>query len=105
MPEPPPPPPRLPFDVGDISRALERLVEGQAKGAIEASIDGLVSVRVSRAMNVLAVELLDPALDRAHKQRLETAIVGAVNTALQRAALAAGEALAEFDHLSRTQAR
>ncbi len=48
-------------------------------------------------MNVIAVELLDPSLDRAVKQRLETAVVGALNTALQRAALAAGQALAELE--------
>jgi DNA-binding protein YbaB len=93
MPVHPPPPPRLPFDAGDVSQALERLLEG----SIEASVDNLVRVRVGRAMNVIAVELLDPSLDRAVKQRLETAVVGALNTALQRAALAAGQALAELE--------
>jgi hypothetical protein len=96
MPVDPPPPPRLSLDVEDVSRALERLVEGSIAGSIEATVDNLVRVRVGRAMNVIAVEFLDPALDSAMKQRLETAVVGAINTALQRAALAAGEALAEL---------
>jgi hypothetical protein len=47
-------------------------------------------------MNVLAVEILDPALDPAMKERLETAIVGVVNTALRRVALAAGRELRDF---------
>jgi len=100
MPVHPPPPPRLPFDAGDVSQALERLLEG----SIEASADNLVRVRVGRAMNVIAVELLDPSLDRSVKQRLETAVVGALNTALQRAALAAGQALAELERHGSTGA-
>jgi hypothetical protein len=39
-------------------------------------------------MNVVSVELLIPGLEATTKQRLETAIVGAVNTAMQRAVLA-----------------
>jgi DNA-binding protein YbaB len=93
--EPPaPPPPSL--DADDVTDLLQRFVELGNRSS-EAIVDDLVRVRVGAAMNVLAVEILDPVLDPAMKRRLETAVVGAVNTALQRSALAAGQALGEFE--------
>jgi DNA-binding protein YbaB len=62
----------------------------------EASADDLARVRVGSAMNVVSVELLDRDLDSAAKQRLETVIIGAINTAMQRAVLGAGQALVDW---------
>jgi len=47
-------------------------------------------------MNVQSVEILDANLDVASKTRLETAIVGAVNIAMRRAIVAAGQALRDY---------
>jgi DNA-binding protein YbaB len=62
----------------------------------EASADDLARVSVGSAMNVVSVELLDRDLDSAAKQRLETVIIGAINTAMQRAVLGAGQALVDW---------
>ncbi len=100
----PPIPPQPPsMDVNEVSELLRRFVS-EGNRSFEAAVDGLVRVRVGASMTVLAVEFLDPALDPAMKQRLETAVTGAVNTALQRAALGAGQALSEFDQQKKTSA-
>jgi len=92
----PPAPPREPsLNTDEVSQLLGRFAEATDR-AVEAMVDDLVRVRVGPAMNVLSVEILDPALDRATRERLETAIAGAVNIALQRVALAAGQALRGF---------
>jgi DNA-binding protein YbaB len=99
-------PPKLetaPVGVGEVSERLQRFVE--AAGSFEASADDLVRVRVGSAMNVVSVELLDPDLDSAAKQRLETAIVGAINTAMQRAVLGAGQALADLEKMTAARPR
>jgi DNA-binding protein YbaB len=94
--EPPPPPPsEPPLDAAQVGDVLKRFVDLDSR-AYEAKVDDLVRVRVSGSMSVLAVELLDPALEAGMKQRLETALVGAINTAQQRAALAASQALNGF---------
>ena len=92
----------FPVDIGEVSERLQRFVD--AAGNFEASADDLVKVRVGSAMNVVSVELLDPALEAEIKQRLETAIVGAVNTAMQRSVLAAGDALAELERTMKADA-
>lgn len=94
--EPPPPPREPPVEAAEVSEVLQRFLDLGSR-SFEATVDDLVRVRVGSSMNVLAVEFLDPALNPAMKQRLETSVVGAVNTALQRAALAAGQALSEFE--------
>ena len=98
--EPPVPPPEPPMEAAEISQLLQRFVDVGSR-SFEATVDDLVRVRVGASMNVLAVDFLDPALSPAMKQRLETAVVGAVNTALQRAALAAGQALSDFEQQKR----
>jgi DNA-binding protein YbaB len=97
----PAPPQEPPFDEGKVGDVLQKFVDLGSRG-FEAKVDDLVRVRVSGSMSVLAVELLDPALDPGMKQRLETAIASAVNTAQQRAALAASQALSEFAQQKKT---
>jgi DNA-binding protein YbaB len=87
--------PSLP-DIGDVSETLQKFVEGNGT-IIEASVDDLVRVRMSSSMAVVSVELCHPDLSPHVKGALEAALVGAINTALQRAALAAGNALAELE--------
>jgi hypothetical protein len=91
----PPPPSKPAFDAEEISALLQRFVDTSGD-SVEASVDNLVRVRVGRAMNVTAVEFLDPALDSATRLRLEPAVLAAVNAALHKAALAAGAALVDF---------
>jgi DNA-binding protein YbaB len=93
--EQPSPPREPPLNADEVSQLLRRFVDASDRSA-EATVDDLVRARVGAAMNVLAVEILDPALDPAMKERLETAIVGAVNTALRRIALAAGRELRDL---------
>jgi len=95
MVKPPVPPQEPPFDPDEVGGVMQRFVELDSRG-FEAKVDDLVRVRVSGSMSVLAVELLDRDLEPKMKQRLETAIASAVNTAQRRAALAAGQALGEF---------
>lgn len=89
-------PRHLPFGADDVSERLQRFVD-TAGAHFEASADDLVRVRVNSAFQVVAIELLDLPIEAGLKQRLETAITGALNTALQRAALAAVDALAELE--------
>jgi hypothetical protein len=84
--------PEMPFDADQVSQVLREFVDASNVGA-EASVDETVRVRVGAAMNLLSVEILESTLDQALKQRLETAIVGAVNIAMQKAVIAAGSAL------------
>jgi hypothetical protein len=46
---------------------------------------------------LLSIEILDPKVDRRICSALETAAVAAVNLALQKAALPAGDAVAALD--------
>ncbi|MFF1657756.1 hypothetical protein [Streptomyces sp. NPDC058255] len=82
-------------DSAEVSDLLQRFIE-LGSHPVEATVDDLVRVRIGAAMNVLTVELLDPTLAPEKRQRLETAIAGAVNTALQRTVLAAGQAVSSF---------
>jgi DNA-binding protein YbaB len=84
-----------PLQIEEVSETLRRFAEG-SRTSFEATSDDLVSVRVGTSMNVLAIEFLDPRLDAHLKEPLEAATVAAVNAALQKAALAAGRALAEL---------
>ena len=96
-----PPPPEMRVEPDEIAKLLGRFAE-QGTQFFEATVDDLVSVRVDGSLNVKAVEILDRTINPALKQRLETAIAGAVNTALQRAALAAGQAIGDLDRQKRT---
>jgi DNA-binding protein YbaB len=87
------------FDRGEISAMLQRLAEAPGK-TYEGVADNLVRVRVDGAMRVLSIEILDPGVDRRICSALETAAVAAVNLALQKAALAAGDAVAALDQKS-----
>jgi DNA-binding protein YbaB len=84
------------FDSNEISAILQRLAEAPGK-TYEGVADNLVRVRVDGAMRVLSIEVLDPKVDRRICSALETAAVAAVNLALQKAALAAGDAVAALD--------
>ena len=52
---------------------------------------------VDGALRLLSIEILDPKVDRRICSALETAAVAAVNLALQKAALPAGDAVAALD--------
>jgi DNA-binding protein YbaB len=88
-------PPRQAVTPDDISEFLQRFIDVGTRTA-EAMVDNLIRVRVGPAMNLQSVEILDSTLDPGMKQRLETAIVGAVNTAMQRATVTAGQALRDY---------
>jgi hypothetical protein len=90
--------PALPFvlDISDVSRTLQRFLEG-APGSIDATVDNVVRVRVDPSMRVLSINFLETKADPGVLRELERATVAAVNLALQKAALAAGEALAELN--------
>jgi hypothetical protein len=83
------------IDAAQVSALLRRFVDAGSR-SFEATVDDLARVRVGSDMKVLAVEFLDPAIDPALRQRPEAAAAGAINTALQRAALAAGQALSDL---------
>jgi DNA-binding protein YbaB len=89
------PPPPTPLQIGDVSDTLQRFLESPS-AAFEASADAKVRVRVNASMQLLAVEFLDSSVDGGCKRELELATVAAVNSALQKAALAAGDALNEL---------
>jgi DNA-binding protein YbaB len=88
-------------EIDKVSERLRRFVHSASRN-YEASADDLVRVRVGRTLNVISVELLDPKFEGHAKQQLETAIASAVNAALQRAALAAGDALADIGTQTKT---
>lgn len=88
-------PPGLSFDVGTISNTLQGFIDGSTK-PFETSVDKLVRVRVGGSLNVVSIEFLHPKMDAALKRELETATVAAINLALQKATLAAGDALTEL---------
>lgn len=87
--------PPVSLQMEEVSETLRRFAEG-SRISFEATSDDLVSVRVGTSMNVLAVEFLDQRLDSHVREALQAATVAAVNAALQKAALAAGRALAEL---------
>jgi DNA-binding protein YbaB len=80
--------------VDDVSTRLQQFVDNRQ--IFEAMTDNLVRVRVGPSMNVLAVEILDSTLAGDRRSALEVACASAVNAALQKAAIAAGQALAEI---------
>ena len=80
---------------------LRRFAE-QANSSFAATADDLVTVRVGGGLNVTAVDILERSLNADLKQRLETAIMGAVNIAMQRAALAAGQAIGDLERTKRS---
>ena len=90
---PPKQEPRL--DSDEVLNLLRSFAD-QAKTPYEATVDDLVTVRVEGSLNVTQVQIHDRTLNAGLKERLETAITGAVNTALQRAALAAGQAVGDL---------
>jgi hypothetical protein len=85
-----------PFAVSDVSLALQRFVD-RGSQSFEAEADNLVRVRVGPSLNVLRVEILHLEVPKDWKTALEAAIASAANLALQKAAIAAGEALAELE--------
>ena len=91
----PVPVPPTPFSSDQVGEALRQFAELRMESA-EATVDNFVRVRVGGALNVLSVEILDTGIEALVRQRLETAITGAVNTAMQRMAVQAGQALRTF---------
>src|SRR5262249_55343239 len=91
----PVPVPPTPFSSDQVGDALRQFAELRMESA-EATVDNFVRVRVGGALNVLSVEILDTGIEALVRQRLETAITGAVNTAMQRMAVQAGQALRAF---------
>jgi DNA-binding protein YbaB len=94
--------PRFSVEGNEVSETLRKFVEASTD-SFSSEVDQVVRVEVGRSMNVLAVEFTHPGLDRDVKQRLEAATVAAVNSALQKAALAAGNAMAELEKKIRTR--
>ena len=84
------------FDNDEVTALLQRLAEAPGK-TYEATADALVRAQVDGALRLLSIEILDPKVDRRICSALETAAVAAVNLALQKAALAAGDAVAALD--------
>jgi DNA-binding protein YbaB len=82
--------PAPPPEIENVSAILNAFSKGTP---VDVTVDDLVRVRVSATLTVLSVEILASTLDPAMKQNIETAFVGAMNTALQRTALLAGQAL------------
>jgi hypothetical protein len=82
-------------DPEEVGRVLQQFIDTRNPVA-QAIVDDLVRVRVGPAFNVKTVEILDSTIEEGLRQRLETAIVGAVNTALRRSTVAAGDALRQF---------
>lgn len=89
------PPPPAPLQIEDVSETLQRFLESPS-ATFEASADAKVRVRVNASMQLLSVEFIDSRLDEGCRRELELATVTAVNAALQKAALAAGDALNEL---------
>ena len=88
-------PPKQVLTPDGVSDFLRQFVDAEG-GKSEAMVDNLVRVRVGPAMNLESVEILGSTLDPEAKRRLETAIVGAVNTAMQRATVSASVALRDY---------
>lgn len=88
--------PRFIVEGNEVSETLRKFVEASTDSFFT-EVDHVVRVEVGRSMNVLAVEFSHPGLDPGVKQTLEAATVAAVNSALQKAALAAGSAMAELE--------
>ena len=55
------------------------------------------------SLNVLSIEILDRSIDRDFKQKLEMALLSAVNSALQKAALNVGRALTDLSRAKRAR--
>jgi DNA-binding protein YbaB len=87
--------PSVELETGDIARILQNFTE-EARHTVEASADGLVQVRMGPTFTIQSIEILDPGLDRDQKQRLEGATLAAVNAAIRKIALSAGQALVDF---------
>ncbi len=81
----------------EVAAILRRLAEAPSR-TYEATADGVVRVRVDGAMRVVDIEVLDAKADPHAKAALEAAAAAAVNLALQKAALAAGDVVAALDH-------
>jgi hypothetical protein len=66
-----------------VAQALQRFIEVTDR-IEQATVDDIVRVRVGPAMIVRSVEILDRTLDSHIRQRLETAILGAVRAVSER---------------------
>ena len=97
---------RPPFslEVDEVSETLRRHVEG-SNTFFDATADNIVRVRVNSSMSVVEVEVLAPNIDARTREELQIATRGAVNAALQKAALAAGQAFAELAQKVRLRGR
>lgn len=89
-------PPSSAFSADAVAKLLQSFAE-ESNRSFEASVDDLVRVRVGTTLKVLSVELLDESIDVTVKERLELAIAGAINLALQKSAVAAGKLFVEFE--------
>lgn len=92
------------YNTDEVARLLQRFAEDSTR-CFEASVDDLVRVRVGSTMNITNVDLLDKSLDPALRERLELALVSAVNLALQKSALAAGNLFGDFERQLKEQKR
>jgi DNA-binding protein YbaB len=70
-----------------------------------ATVDELVRVKVGKDLTVRSVEILDPRLDHAFRDRLQTAIAGAVNTALQRAVREVAQTIHDISEQKRAEGK
>lgn len=83
------------FEVGEVAELLQKFVD-TAERSVEATADELIKVRVGGSFNVLSIEILDRSIDRDLRQKLEMAILSAVNSGLQKAALKVGQAFVDL---------
>jgi len=89
------PSPSIELEAGDIDQLLQSFTN-EAKHAVEASADGLVTVRMGPTFTALSIELHDTSLNTDQKQRLEAATLAAVNAAIRKVSLSAGQVLIDF---------
>jgi DNA-binding protein YbaB len=83
------------LEADDIARLLQSFTD-DAKHAVEASADGLVTVRMGPTFTILSIDFFDSGLDQDQRRRLETATLTAVNAAIRKVALSSGQVLLDF---------
>jgi DNA-binding protein YbaB len=87
--------PSVELEAGDIARLLQNF-SNDARHTVEASADGLVSVRMGPTFTVLAIDFHDSRLESGLKRELENATLAAVNAAIRKVSLSAGQAFVDL---------